>query len=274
MDNLFSDLKKLLESAILIGFKFLCLGVIIQLLIDDKIMGWDPVGNIQDAGSSFIGRSAGGNQVGIDGFSGIEIESHTAGGNYSQDLKFWSHHTFNDDPHEPKMILKHDGNVGIGTINPEATLDVVGSIKASGNVTIGGNLNVTGTTATVSNDSTFTGNVNIANYLIYQRESIASTASSFTLNNQKIISEITIDTDNSNGTLDNGHTYGQIKRVIIVYVDGTKTFRLNITNFVHGSYIEFYNIGQSAELIWTQSRTSGINDAWCLVGGSGGLVVA
>ena len=55
MDNLFSDLKKLLESAILIGFKFLCLGVIIQLLIDDKIMGWDPVGNIQDAGSSFIG---------------------------------------------------------------------------------------------------------------------------------------------------------------------------------------------------------------------------
>ena len=55
MDILFSDLKKLLESAILIGFKFLCLGVIIQLLIDDKIMGWDPVGNIQDAGSSFIG---------------------------------------------------------------------------------------------------------------------------------------------------------------------------------------------------------------------------
>ena len=26
-----------------------------QLLINDKIMGWDPVGNIQDAGSSFIG---------------------------------------------------------------------------------------------------------------------------------------------------------------------------------------------------------------------------
>ena len=55
MDNLFSDLKKLLISAISIGVQFLCLGVIIQLLINDKIMGWDPVGNIQDAGSSFIG---------------------------------------------------------------------------------------------------------------------------------------------------------------------------------------------------------------------------
>ena len=55
MDNLFSGLKKLLISAISIGIQFLCLGVIIQLLINDKIMGWDPVGNIQDAGSSFIG---------------------------------------------------------------------------------------------------------------------------------------------------------------------------------------------------------------------------
>ena len=55
MDNLFSDLKKLLVAAISIGIQFLCLGVIVQLLIDEKIMGWDPVGNIQDAGSAFIG---------------------------------------------------------------------------------------------------------------------------------------------------------------------------------------------------------------------------
>jgi len=55
MDNLFSDLKRLLIAAISIGIQFLCLGVIIQLLINEKIMGWDPVGNIQDAGSSFIG---------------------------------------------------------------------------------------------------------------------------------------------------------------------------------------------------------------------------
>ena len=55
MDNLFSDLKKLLVSAISIGIQFLCLGVIVQLLIDEKRLGWDPVGNIQDAGPAFIG---------------------------------------------------------------------------------------------------------------------------------------------------------------------------------------------------------------------------
>ena len=55
MDNLFSGLKKLLVSIISIGIQFLCLGVIVQLLIDEKILGWDPIGNIQDAGSAFIG---------------------------------------------------------------------------------------------------------------------------------------------------------------------------------------------------------------------------
>ena len=55
MNALFSDLKKLLIAAISVGIKFLCLGVIVQLLISDKIMGWDPIGNIQDAGPSFIG---------------------------------------------------------------------------------------------------------------------------------------------------------------------------------------------------------------------------
>jgi hypothetical protein len=55
MDNLFSNLKRLLVSAISTGLQFLCLGVIVQLLINDKIMGWDPVGNIQNAGNAFIG---------------------------------------------------------------------------------------------------------------------------------------------------------------------------------------------------------------------------
>jgi hypothetical protein len=55
MQNLFSDLKKLLVSAITIGIQFLCLGVIVQLLINQEILGWDPVKNIQDAGPSFIG---------------------------------------------------------------------------------------------------------------------------------------------------------------------------------------------------------------------------
>ena len=55
MDNIFSGLKKLLTSLISISLQFLCLGVIVQLLIDEKILGWDPIGNVQDAGSAFIG---------------------------------------------------------------------------------------------------------------------------------------------------------------------------------------------------------------------------
>ena len=34
---------------------FLCIGVIVQLSLGDKLLGWDPVGNIQDGGSAFIG---------------------------------------------------------------------------------------------------------------------------------------------------------------------------------------------------------------------------
>lgn len=55
MNNLFTNLQKLLKYAISIGIQFLCLGVIIQLLLDEKILGWDPIGNIQNAGPAFIG---------------------------------------------------------------------------------------------------------------------------------------------------------------------------------------------------------------------------
>lgn len=55
MKNLFSEIKLVLIKATTIGIQFLCLGVIVQLLIDDKILGWDPIGNIQDAGPAFIG---------------------------------------------------------------------------------------------------------------------------------------------------------------------------------------------------------------------------
>ena len=48
----FSKLSKEIISALLM---FLCIGVIVQLLVGGKILGWDPVQNIQDAGSAFIG---------------------------------------------------------------------------------------------------------------------------------------------------------------------------------------------------------------------------
>ena len=55
MNNIFHWLKEKLTGLITIALTFLCLGVIVQLLIGDDILGWDPVGNIKDAGSAFIG---------------------------------------------------------------------------------------------------------------------------------------------------------------------------------------------------------------------------
>ena len=55
MEKLYSFILETLNKAIKLSLTFLCLGVIIQLLIDDELLNWDPVGNIQDAGASFIG---------------------------------------------------------------------------------------------------------------------------------------------------------------------------------------------------------------------------
>ena len=55
MEKLFKQILDLLKKAITLSLYFLCLGIIVQLLIDDKILGWDPVGNIQAAGSAFTG---------------------------------------------------------------------------------------------------------------------------------------------------------------------------------------------------------------------------
>ena len=55
MEKLYNFVLDTLHKAIKLSLTFLCLGVIIQLLIDDELLNWDPVGNIQDAGPSFIG---------------------------------------------------------------------------------------------------------------------------------------------------------------------------------------------------------------------------
>ena len=47
--------RELLTEVVATALTFLCLGIIAQLLIQDTILGWDPVGNIQAAGSAFIG---------------------------------------------------------------------------------------------------------------------------------------------------------------------------------------------------------------------------
>ena len=57
MKNLFQKLKELQSLLLEItktALLFLCLGVVVQLLSDDTLFGWDPVGNIQKS-SAFIG---------------------------------------------------------------------------------------------------------------------------------------------------------------------------------------------------------------------------
>ena len=55
MKKLLKKLKEIIIDITATALSFLCLGVIVQLLINDNILGWDPVGNIQNAGSAFIG---------------------------------------------------------------------------------------------------------------------------------------------------------------------------------------------------------------------------
>ena len=55
MQKIYNFVLDTLHKAIKLSLTFLCLGVIIQLLIDDELLNWDPIGNIQDAGPSFIG---------------------------------------------------------------------------------------------------------------------------------------------------------------------------------------------------------------------------
>ena len=55
MKELFTKINQSIVDFTTAALTFLCLGVVIQLLLGEKLLGWDPVGNIQDAGSSFIG---------------------------------------------------------------------------------------------------------------------------------------------------------------------------------------------------------------------------
>ena len=55
MKKLFTKITQSITDVTATALTFLCLGVVIQLLLGENILGWDPVGNIQEAGPSFIG---------------------------------------------------------------------------------------------------------------------------------------------------------------------------------------------------------------------------
>ena len=56
-------IKKYLREAVEIAVPVLCLGVVVQLIIGDSLLGWNPIKNIQNAigslgQSNFIGVAA------------------------------------------------------------------------------------------------------------------------------------------------------------------------------------------------------------------------
>ncbi|MDA8857734.1 hypothetical protein N9I30_00095 [Flavobacteriales bacterium] len=55
MTEFFKSLQEKIIGAISLALSILCIGVIVQLLLGESLVGWDPVGNIQEAGPSFIG---------------------------------------------------------------------------------------------------------------------------------------------------------------------------------------------------------------------------
>ena len=61
MKNIIKNINKIIQEATPMAFSFLCLGITVQLIIGEPILGWDVVGNI----SKVIGRLGQNTFVGI-----------------------------------------------------------------------------------------------------------------------------------------------------------------------------------------------------------------
>ena len=49
MKNIFKKVNTIIQEVTPLAFSFLCLGITIQLIIGEPILGWDVVGNISKA---------------------------------------------------------------------------------------------------------------------------------------------------------------------------------------------------------------------------------
>jgi len=98
-----------------------------NIILGNTTNGWD------QAGSRYIGIGSAGS-VGVAGFSGIELQSVNApapnDGNYSQNIRFWCH-LFGVGPANPRMMIRYDGNVGIGTNTPTQMLGIENSMRVN-----------------------------------------------------------------------------------------------------------------------------------------------
>ena len=86
----------------------------------------------QQGATRGIGYGSNSGAVSVDGFSGMDIQSVNApspyAGDYSQNLRFFTHHYGASTGGTPRMFIQYDGNVGIGTTSACQKLQVNGNI--------------------------------------------------------------------------------------------------------------------------------------------------
>jgi len=75
-----------------------------------------------------IGYGSNSGAVSGNGFSGMDIQSVNApapnNGNYSQNLRFWTHHYGLGTGGTPRMFIQYDGNIGVGAVTPRGKLEI------------------------------------------------------------------------------------------------------------------------------------------------------
>jgi cytoskeletal protein CcmA (bactofilin family) len=90
-----------------------------NIFLDGLTGGWE------QSATRGIGYGGIGRATGVDGFSGMDIQSVNApspyNGNYSQNLRFFTHYYGTGTGITPRMFIQYNGNVGIGTITPSYT---------------------------------------------------------------------------------------------------------------------------------------------------------
>ena len=55
MKNKLHKFRESLTEIVAIALTFLCLGILVQLLLGETMIGWDPVGNVKAGGNALIG---------------------------------------------------------------------------------------------------------------------------------------------------------------------------------------------------------------------------
>lgn len=89
-----------------------------SILLDGVTNGYE------QSATRAIGYGSNSGAISTDGFSGMDIQSVNAGGNYSQNVRFWAHHYGTGTGNTPRMVIQYNGSIGIGTTAPSTLLQL------------------------------------------------------------------------------------------------------------------------------------------------------